>query len=91
MLLLILIILLIILAIFVIIKKVTTIEKFNTISTSKPKQKCYGQRDVCNKGYQLKIPYEDKKKWACGSKCTGGKYWTDSSCNCACIEDSLCQ
>ena len=75
---------------------ITTITKKATCipqtvkSQSVIKQKCYGQGGKCKDGYQLKIPDNEVKNWACGKNCSGGQFQTDSSCNCACIENEKC-
>ena len=52
-----------------------------------PKVKCY-DNDGCYDGYKSKDQYPTT--WACGSACPGGKYKTDTGCNCSCIEAHKC-
>jgi hypothetical protein len=42
------------------------------------------KQGVCNVGYYDKTNGKPNW-WQCGENCKGGKYWTDSSCNCACL------
>jgi len=48
------------------------------------KAKCY-PRNKCRDGYMDKTNGK-YKYWGCGWKCTGGRYYTDGVCNCACVK-----
>ena len=59
----------------------------NTVSNANKKQICYGQT-VCALGYQSTTRNPTWMK--CGVHCSGGLFWTDGSCNCACIPEKNC-
>jgi len=67
------------------VKNSTQIDGTNFVSADSSNRRQLSQHPVCLSHY------EDKTNgnaywWACGVKCPGGQYWTDSSCNCACQE-----
>jgi len=49
---------------------------------------CYPQ-NKCDDGY-MDSTNGDYQYWSCGSGCVGGAYYTDVSCNCACVAQSEC-
>jgi len=51
--------------------------------------KCYPSDRKCQTGYSLRVP--NPHYWGCGEKCAGGAYWTDTSCNCACVRNIECE
>jgi hypothetical protein len=52
------------------------------------KVKCYDS-NKCKPGYKLKD--KNPKIWYCGKNCRGGRYYTDSGCNCSCIKADRCE
>jgi len=49
---------------------------------------CFPQ-GPCDDGYMDKTD-GNYNKWACGSGCVGGQYWTDDGCGCACVPAGDC-
>merc|ERR1711953_118671 len=70
------------------VKNSTEFDGSHFVTPASQVRRNLGSRPQCNVGYEDKTN-GNAKWWGCGAKCSGGKYWTDSVCRCACVKEEV--